>query len=213
MPETRDDPSPHSTGPSGRDASELQLVERLRAGDEGAFEELVRGEGPKLLALTRRLLGNEDDAREAVQEAFLSAFRALDDFDGAARLGTWLHRIGVNAALMKLRTRERKPLPSLDDLLPRFTETGGLWESLPSSWGAPMERLQRCETRSAVRAAIDRLPDEARTALLLRDIEGLPVTAVADWLDISPNAARVRVHRARQALRTLLDPTFAEDTP
>lgn len=197
--------------PIESEAPQDELVRRLRAGDDAAFEELVRIEGPRLLAIARRLLGSEDDARDAVQEAFLSAFRSLDRFDGAARIGTWLHRIAVNAALMRARSRARKPLDALEDLLPSFSETGGLWESLPSSWGAPADRLQREETRQAVRAAIEKLPPDSRSALVLRDIEGLETAAVAEALGIRPETARVRIHRARQALRTLLDPLFAED--
>ena len=192
--------------------SEDELLARLRAGEDLAFEELVRAYGPRLLGLTRRLLGNEDDARDAVQEAFLSAFRALEGFDGSSRLSTWVHRIAVNAALMKLRTRERKPLSSIEDLMPQFTETGGLWDSLPSTWGNPGERLQQKETRLAVRAAIEKLPPDSRTALHLRDIEGLSMVTVAELLDVSSNTARVRVHRARQALRSLLDPLFSGDS-
>ena len=96
------------------------LLGRLRSGDAAAFEELVRSMGPRLLAVTRRLLRNEDDARDAVQDAYLSAFRGLPAFDGNCQLLTWLHRIAVNAALMKLRRSRRRPEARIDDLLPEF---------------------------------------------------------------------------------------------
>jgi len=91
------------------EGSERDLVSRLRRGDEDAFERLVREHGGRLLAVARRFLREEEEARDAVQECFLSAFRALDRFDQASRLSTWLHRIVINACLMRLRTRRRKP--------------------------------------------------------------------------------------------------------
>src|SRR5215510_12491477 len=93
--------------PSGQ--GEPKLLERLLAGDEQAYEELVRTYGGRMLAVARRFLPVEEDARDAVQDAFLSAFRSISSFEGHAQLSTWLHRIVVNAALMKLRTRRRKP--------------------------------------------------------------------------------------------------------
>ena len=97
---------------------EATLVAQLRAGDEAAFEQVVRSYGGRLLAVARRIVGSEEDARDAVQDAFLNAFRSLDRFEGNAKLSTWLHRIVVNAALMKLRTRKRKPEQSIETLLP-----------------------------------------------------------------------------------------------
>jgi RNA polymerase sigma-70 factor (ECF subfamily) len=108
----------------GAQAGEADLVARLRAGSDAAYEELVRAQGARLLAVARRLLRSEEDARDAVQDAFISAFRAIDRFEGGSRLSTWLHRIVVNAALMKLRSQQRKPETSIEDLLPRFLEDG-----------------------------------------------------------------------------------------
>src|SRR5262245_52807905 len=107
-------------------SAETTLVERLRRGDGPAFEELLRTHSGRLLAVTRRLLSNDEDARDAVQDAFLSAFRSIDRFDGQASLGTWLHRIAVNAALTKLRTRRRHPEKRIEDLLPAFQDDGHL---------------------------------------------------------------------------------------
>ena len=95
-------------------------IERIRAGDEHAFADLVRRDAGRLLAVTRRILNNEDDAREAVHEAFIAVYRARDQFQAASRLSTWLHRIAINTALMKLRARKRRPEEAIDDLLPRF---------------------------------------------------------------------------------------------
>ena len=188
------------------------LVQRLRKGDGAAFEFLVRREMPRLIAVARRLLRNEEDARDAVQDGFVSAFRSLDGFGGRSQLSTWLHRITVNAALMKLRTRRRKPEESIEDLLPGFLEDGHHARH-PREWRDTGEALLSCqEDRAFVRAAIDRLPESYRTVLLLRDIEELDTTEVAQVLGVSENVVKVRLHRARQALRTLLAARFEKGT-
>ena len=194
--------------PLAVDADETALVARLKAGDDSAFEQVVRAYSGRLLSVTRRILGSDEDARDAVQEAFLNAFRSLDRFEGTAKLSTWLHRIAVNAALMKLRTRKRKPEQSIETMLPAFLEDGHHEERF-ASWDEPVDKaLERAETRELVRQKIDELPDSYRTVLVLRDIEGLDTEEAAKMLGLSPNAAKIRLHRARQALRSLLAPHF-----
>ena len=188
---------------------ESALVVRLRAGDEQAFEILVRTFGGRLLAVARRFVRNDEDAQDIVQSAYLSAFRALDQFEGACQLSTWLHRIVVNTALMKLRSWRRKPEESIEDLLPAFQEDGHHVEQF-SEWCAPADQLmERKETRTAVRACIAQLPDNYRTVLMLRDIEELSTQEVAGTLGLTPTAVKVRLHRARQALSTLLRKEYA----
>jgi RNA polymerase sigma-70 factor (ECF subfamily) len=193
-----------STESHARFASDADLVTALRAGDETAFEHLVRTYGPRLLAVTRRLLGHEEDARDAVQETFLRAFRSLGSFEGGSLLSTWLHRIAVNTALMKLRSRKRKPEEPIDGLLPAFREDGHFSERFQAWTEAPDEEAARREHERLVRRAIDQLPEHYRTVLLLRDIEELGTADVAEQLGVTPNAVKLRLHRARQALRTLL---------
>lgn len=188
---------------------DAELLARLRGGDESAYEELVRSETKRLLAVARRLLRNEEDAQDAVQQAFLSAFRALPAFNGQSRLTTWLHRIVTNAALMKLRTSGRRPEESIEDLLPNFLEDGHHVEQF-SEWSLPADaKMVRHETRAHVRAAIDRLPDSYRIVLLLRDIEELSTEETAQALGVTPNTVKIRLHRARQALLKLLTPRMA----
>ncbi len=195
----------------GARAGEADLVARLRAGSDAAYEELVRAQGARLLAVARRLLRSEEDARDAVQDAFISAFRAIDRFEGGSRLSTWLHRIVVNAALMKLRSQQRKPDTSIEDLLPRFLEDGHFAEP-PAEWQQSADQaLERRETRELVRQAIDGLPENYRTVLLLRDIEGLDTAETAEALGVTANAVKIRLHRARQALRQQLDEHMRED--
>jgi RNA polymerase sigma-70 factor (ECF subfamily) len=195
-----------STAETDARAADAQLWAALRARAPGAYEQLVRSHGGRMLAVARRLLSSEEDARDAVQEAFLNAFRNIDRFEGQALLSTWLHRIIVNVSLMKLRSRKRKPEESLDHLLPAFKDDGHFAERFESGTEPADQRLAREEEQAAVRAAIDELPDHYRTILLLRDIEGIGTQEVAEQLGITPNAVKLRLHRARQALRTLLAP-------
>jgi RNA polymerase sigma-70 factor, ECF subfamily len=185
------------------------LLTALRAGHEWAFETMVRVYGGRLLAVARRLTRNDEDAHDVLQSAYLSAFRALTDFEGACQLSTWLHRIVVNTALMKLRSRRRKPEGSIEDLLPAFREDGHHVEQF-SEWCAPADQLmERKETRTTVRACIAQLPDNYRTVLMLRDIEELSTQDVAKTLSMTPTAVKVRLHRARQALSSLLRKKYA----
>jgi RNA polymerase sigma-70 factor (ECF subfamily) len=184
-------------------SEEDSLVAALRRGDEAAFESMVRLYGGRMLAVARRMLRREEDARDAVQEAFISAFKAIADFQAEARLSTWLHRIVVNAALMRLRRQRRKPEESIDELLPHFDETGG-WSDVEEPCRTPFELVERSETRAVVRQCIDRLPDSYRSVLVLRDIEELDTEETADALGITVPAVKTRLHRGRQALRTLL---------
>lgn len=187
---------------------EATLIAQLRAGDEAAFEQVVRSYGGRLLAVARRIVNSEEDARDVVQDAFMNAFRSLDRFEGNAKLSTWLHRIAVNAALMKLRTRKRKPEQSIETLLPSFLEDGHFEERF-KSWDEPVDKLmERAETRQLVREQIDALPESYRTVLVLRDIEGLDTEETANVLGLSVNATKIRLHRARQALRSMLAPHF-----
>jgi RNA polymerase sigma-70 factor (ECF subfamily) len=161
-----------------------------------------------MLAVARRFLGRGDESADAVQEAFCAAFQAINRFEGASALSTWLHRIVVNVCLMKLRTRSRRQTVSIEDLLPAFDETGHRLEPVASWSDEPGNRLERVEMHNQVRACIDRLPDDHRVVLLLRDIEELDTEQTAEVLGISVAAVKTRLHRARQALRRLLEPIF-----
>lgn len=196
--------APASTLPPTADAAEQGLLDRLQRGDDAAFEQLVRSHSARLLVTARRFARNEDDARDILQEAFLSAFKAIGAFNGRSKLSTWLHRIVVNAALMRARSRRRRPEESIDDLLPRFAEDGHFAaDSQPRD--LPTERFEQRETRQLVRRCIDALPETYREVLLLRDIEELNTEEVADLLETTSTAVKVRLHRARQALRALLE--------
>lgn len=194
----------HSSGFAG----EAPFVERLRRGDEEACEILVREHTARLLAVARRYLRSEEDARDAVQEGFVAAFRSIGRFQGGSSVSTWLHRIVINACLMKLRSSRRKPETSIEELLPRFDESGHRVAE-PEQWSESAEAaLDRSQTRRIVRETIARLPEHYRTVLMLRDIEELSTAEAAGILGLSENAVKIRLHRARQALRALLGPAL-----
>ncbi len=185
------------------DDDERVLVARLRAGDPDAFEAMVRRHGPRLLAVTRRLLRDQADAPSVAQEALLSAGEELGSLQGGVRIATWLHRIVVRIALTRLADRGPTAEPSLDLLLPRFDSTGH-WAEEPRPWAVPDQDLERPETRALIRGCLDRLPEPFRTIMVLHDVEGVDVDEVAALLATTARAVKDRLHRARQALRTLL---------
>ena len=196
-----------STAEGGdRTSSDAAVLARVRAGDESACEAIVRQHGGRMLAVARRFLGTEEDSADAVQDAFLSAFRALDGFAGNSALGTWLHRIVVNVCLLKLRSRSRSREVQIDELLPTFDQTGHQSRPIRPWEDQALTRLTQAETRARVRECIDRLPDSHREILLLRDIEEFDTEQTAHQLGINPGTVKTRLHRARQALHTLLEP-------
>lgn len=181
---------------------EARLIDGLRAGEDAAYELLVRRYGGRMLAVARRILQNESDARDAVQDAFLSVFRSIENFARQAALGTWLHRIVINAALMQIRSRRRRFEEPIEQLLPRFDENGA-WADQAST--DSVDDLQESRERLVmVRKCVEKLPERYRIVLLLRDIEDLDTEQTARLLNITPTAVKVRLHRARQALKTLV---------
>lgn len=161
------------------DAQEKELVSGLRAGSQPAFARLVREYSPRMLAVARRMLNSDDDAQDALQDAFVSVHRSIKNFEGTSKLSTWLHRIVVNASLMKLRTRKHRNEQSIEPLLPTFLEDGH--QALPArEWDKPAHAaMQSQETREFVRACIEELPESYRTVLKLRDLEELDTETTA----------------------------------
>jgi RNA polymerase sigma-70 factor (ECF subfamily) len=204
---------PHlSVRPEGtvREDADRDLVVRLQRGDAAAYEALVRQNGSTMLAVARRMLRNEEDAREAVQDAFLQAFRAIGSFREEARLSTWMHRIVVNAALMRLRSASRRPEVAIGDLLPTFDEEGHHAEHIRTLPVSVDSALESAETRAHVRRCMEHLPEQYRAVIVLRDLQELSTAETATLLGITENAVKIRLHRAHQALRTLLTQQAAE---
>lgn len=207
MPHSAQDVTPAGTC----DAAEAEhaLVEGVRAGDAAACELFVRRHSPQMFALAKRLLRDDAKAQDAVQDAFLSAFRSIELFRGNARLGTWLHRITVNACLMQLRRAKRHPEVAIDDVLPAFDATGHHVEPM-RAWPLPADRaIYQREIGEALRQCLGCLPETYSTVVILRDVEELSTEEAAMRLGISVNAVKLRLHRARQALRALMAARFA----
>jgi len=180
------------------------FIAALKGGSDAAAERLVRESAPRMLAVARRMLGDAD-AHDALQDAYFSAFKAMNRFDAASKLTTWLHRIVVNACLMRLRRKAARPESSIDALLPRFRSDGHFEQSITPWKPHASTGIEADETRHAVRECVALLPDDYRTVLILRDIEELDTEETATMLGISTNAVKTRLHRARLALRELID--------
>ena len=161
---------------------------------------------PPRIAVARRIVADHALAEDCVQEAFVNAFGKIGEFEGRSSLKSWLHRIVVNQALMKLRSRRSRGEAPIDDLMPEFDENAcrieGPWQHLAT----PDEVLEREDRRAIVQAKIQDLPDSYRMVLQLRDIEELTTREVAEALGLSEANVKVRLHRARSALKKLLEP-------
>ncbi len=192
----------------GRDrARESAFVAALVKGDEAAYQELVKDHGPRMLAIATRYLPSSADAQDALQDAFVCVVRGIQGFTGGSSLDTWLHRIVVNCALMRLRTRRRRPESPLEpealEGVRRSSRTGTVTLTA-------QDILSREELKSAVRESVSRLPENYRTVLLLRDVEGLELREVAELLGVGLSTVKIRLHRARHALRDALAPRFSK---
>ena len=169
-------------------------------------EAMVRNNIGWMICVADRLLGDRALAEDVVQEAFISAFRGLDKFQNRSTLRTWLHRITVNTALMKLRQLKRLAEQPIDEFLPEFDTNEcrieAAWQAIPST----EEIIANEQQRVQIHTAINQLPDAYRIVLLLRDIEGYDTGEVAQLLDISESNVKVRLHRARAALKKLIEP-------
>ncbi len=179
-----------------------QLVEAARHGDHEAFEELVRRTHADTFTLARRLVSDDDDARDVVQEAYLRAFRSIRKFRGDAQFSTWLYRITANCASTHLGRRRRHRHDELD-------EEVAVPDTHPDH--DPVMAADAALLRDRLELAIADLPPRLRAVVVLRDIYDLNHAEIADELGISESAAKVRLHRARRKLRTQVFPLPGED--
>ncbi len=180
-------------------------VAAILSGDKKAFEDMVRAESGRLFRVIQRVVRDEDEAQSILQETFLQAYKRLDSFRKESKFSTWLYAIGINIARGAVRKLKRSNTIADDEferLQPQFKD--GMAMSPSRAW-QPDRRLEKQELHEVVRSAIDRLPDDYRIVINLRDIEEIATPEVASILNISEGAVRVRVHRARQALKALLE--------
>lgn len=192
-----------AVGPAARiDPKESALVARLKRGDQAAFEEVVALYEGKVFNLARGLTRNEQDAQDAVQDTFLSVFKNVGAFKGDSSLSTWIYRITVNAALMKMRRRKHddRTVP-VDEAMPGFDEDGHRVTSLPDWTPRADEMLLNAELGGQLRKAIAELEPEYRTVLIMRDQEEMSNEEVAAVLGLSVAAIKSRLHRARIFVR------------
>lgn len=187
-------------------AAEETELSKLRRGVTSATEKFVRENIGWMLSVARRMLRDNAQAEDCVQDAFSSIFKNLESFRGDSSLKTWMHRIVANQALMVLRRNKRLNEAPIDDLLPVFDERGCREEERWTTFETPESLMERSQTRETVTALIDKLPDNYRTILLLRDIEEMSNSEVAELMNLTETNVKVRVHRARAALKKLLEP-------
>lgn len=188
--------------------SDLQLVKQFKKGSLDAFEVLVARHETKVYNLAMRYTRNPEDAEEVLQDVFTTIYRKIDSFQGKSAFSSWLYRIVVNAAFMKLRKRKQNNTISIEDLSPparqkhmeNDTNFGGRCDTLAFSR----------ELRSVLQGAVNRLPDQYRAVFILRDVDGLSNQEVSEVLELSIPAVKSRLHRSRLMLRKKLQRYYNE---
>jgi RNA polymerase sigma-70 factor (ECF subfamily) len=184
---------------------DADLVEALRREEPDAAERLVERFGDRVYRLAIRITGSREDAEEAAQDALWTVARKVHMFKGESAFGSWIYRITANAAYQKLRTRRQKSAEiALDDVLPSLDEDGRHFEPMDDWSNRVDERALQGELRRVLQTAIDGLPPEYRTALVMHDVEGLSNPDIAETLGISLPAVKSRVHRSRLFVRKQL---------
>ena len=191
-----------SVAPVPRVDVDADLVEALRRDEPDAAERLVQRYGDRVYRLAMRITGLNEDAEEAAQDALWTAARKIHMFKGESAFGSWIYRITANAAYQKLRTRRQKAAEiSMDDVLPSLDGDGRHFEPMDDWSNRVDEQALQGELRRVLQQAIDGLPADYRTALVLHDVEGLSNPDIAEALNISLPAVKSRVHRSRLFVR------------
>ena len=190
---------------NGKTDVDADLVEALRREDETAPDLLVERYGDRVYRLGLRITGSREDAEEVAQDALWTAARKIGTFKGDSAFGSWVYRIAANAAYMKLRSRKSKAREvALDDVIPAFDQDGVHFEPM-DDWSPRVdEQALQHELRDVLQEAIDALPPDYRTALVLHDVEGMSNPDIAETLGISLPAVKSRVHRSRLFVRQKL---------
>lgn len=189
--------------PAVETPSDDELVAAIRRGETAAFEKLMRRYNQRLFRTARALLRNEAEAEDVVQETFVRAFRHLDEFEGRSSVATWLTRIALNEALARVKRARR--FESADN------DQEGRTLRVESSRPGPEEETAARELRAVLTAAVDALPDELRSIFVMREVEGMSTLEAAEVLQISSEAARVRLHRARAELQRSVEKRLGKE--
>jgi RNA polymerase sigma-70 factor, ECF subfamily len=202
---------PTSTSPDATAAvaTDQELVARAQGKDYAAFEQLLDRYEDKIFRLAYRFVRNESEAKEVLQDTFLTIWRKLDTFKGDSQFSSWLYRVAANTALMRLRSQRRHPEVSTEDLPIGYLDNYGQLPPAIENWAKrPDEELASDELRRHIQASVDALPEIYRTVFLIRDVEGLSTEETADVLQISVPTVKTRLHRARIALRDAITAYF-----
>jgi RNA polymerase sigma-70 factor, ECF subfamily len=194
-----------------RARAETALIAAARAGDVDSFEDLVSPYEGRLYRVVSRMLGNDADAQDVLQESLFKAFEKLATFRADSAFGTWLHRIAVNQALMWLRKKGTDPMRVPDDPL-RFDWTAAHVQPIDDWSASPEGGVLRAEARRVLSRALSDLPEMDRAVVLLKDAEGLSHDEIAEATGLTVVAARSRLHRARLVLRERLSEYFRNET-
>ena len=191
--------------------AEEQLLHSLRSREDSGFETLVRSYGPQVMAIARRYLRSEEDAADCFQDTFVAIFQSIDSFQEKSSFRHWVRGVTVNQSLMKLRKRQRRREESIEHMLPLFDDRGNRVENAsPRQEVGVAEAVGTEQLRRVVRDSIEKLPDNYRIVVLLRDIDGYSTRETSSILGIKENAVKTRLHRARSALRFMLEPVLKQ---
>ena len=183
------------------------LLHGVLAGDRKAFEALVGRYQSKVYRLAMGLTHNAQDAEEILQEVFLKVYQNLAEFEGKSAFSSWLYRIALNTSYMKLRERRSSTVP-LDDVINQVEEQS--LEQGPDWSSRPDDQLHTSEAMAIIESAVEKLPEEFKSVLILRDIEGFTNEETGELLDLSVPAVKSRLHRARLILRQRLDEFYRQ---
>ena len=195
-----------ASGPSDED-----LVRRAKGGDEAAFNELVERHQDRVYRHAERMLGNQQDAEEVLQDTFLQAYRHLGSFEERSRFSTWIYRIATNEALMRLRRSSRRREVHLEETPPGEVERAS--EEVREFARSAIDHVMDREIREILDKALDELPPEYRVVFVLRDVDELSNAEVAEILGLSVPAVKSRLHRSRLWLRDRVAGIFRERRP
>jgi RNA polymerase sigma-70 factor (ECF subfamily) len=189
------------------DVSDLSLVRRVQSGDKGAFDALVRKYQHKLVKLVMRYVRNPAEAEDIAQEAFIKAYRALPQFRGDSAFYTWLYRIAINTAKNAVVSRDRSPIEYNIDRNGATEESYDMQGRMKDS-ETPEGLVLTDEIRRTVNAAIEGLPEDLKTAIVLRELDGLSYEEIAAAMDCPVGTVRSRIFRAREAIDRRLREVF-----
>ncbi|GIV14943.1 MAG: RNA polymerase sigma-H factor [Armatimonadota bacterium] len=192
---------PHSSGTVNSADADRQAIERFLAGDASAFEELYHRYQPYVYNVVNGIVQNADDARDVTQDVFLHVYESLSRFRGGSAFSTWLYRVAVNAAITHVRKERRHPQISLD----------ALREFRADIDAEPEQQATRAETQQAVQQMLAQLPEQQRAVLVLRYFQELSLEEIAEVMNCSVAAVKVRLHRARNSFRRLFEKRHSQE--